>query len=126
MMSTIKEVSEETGITAYTLRYYEREGILPGVKRDESGNRFYDEESMEWLNFILALRSTGMPLSEIKQYVDWYLEGESTLAIRKQMMLDHRAKVEEDLRQTYKYLEQINYKLALYDMQEKGLMKMLP
>lgn len=125
-MSSIKEVSKETGITAYTLRYYEKEGLLPFVKRDQSGNRVYDEESMEWLHFILALRSTGMPLTEIKQYVDWYQEGESTLTLRKQMMLNHKAKVEEELRQMYKYLEQINYKLALYDLQEKGLNRMLP
>ncbi|ASR47501.1 MerR family transcriptional regulator [Paenibacillus kribbensis] len=125
-MSTIKEVSDSTGISAYTLRYYEREGILPGVKRDPSGNRLYDEESLEWLYFILALRSTGMPLVEIKQYVDLYLEGESTLKSRKQMMLKHKKKVEKDLLQTYKYLEQINYKLALYDVQEKELSKMMP
>ncbi|MEC0259338.1 MerR family transcriptional regulator [Paenibacillus lautus] len=125
-MSTIKEVSEETGITAYTLRFYEKEGLLHFVKRDQSGNRVYDEESMEWLHFILALRSTGMPLTEIKQYVDWYQEGESTLTFRKQMMLNHKAKVEEELRQKYKYLEQINYKLALYDLQEKGLNRLLP
>ncbi|WP_079914884.1 MerR family transcriptional regulator [Paenibacillus sp. 32352] len=125
-MSTIKEISKETGISPYTLRYYEREGILPHVKRDSSGNRSYDEESMEWLNFILALRATGMPLAEIKRYVDLYQEGESTLKIRKQMMLKHKEKVEKDLSETIKYLEQINYKLALYDLQEKGLTKMLP
>jgi DNA-binding transcriptional MerR regulator len=125
-MATIREISEETGISPYTLRYYEREGILPYVKRDSSGNRFYDEESKEWLNFILALRTTGMPLSEIKHYVDLYQEGESTLKLRRQMMLKHKAKVEKDLSETIKHLEQINYKLALYDMQERGLTNMLP
>ena len=125
-MSTIKEISEETGITPYTLRYYEREGILPNVKRDSSGNRSYDDESMEWLYFILALRGTGMPLAEIKHYVDLYQEGESTLKIRKQMMLKHKEKVEKDLSKTIRNLERINYKLALYDMQEKELNPMLP
>ncbi|MDV3451208.1 MerR family transcriptional regulator [Bacillus safensis] len=125
-MSTIKEISEKTGITPYTLRFYEREGILPCVKRDSSGHRLYDEESIDWLDFILALRETGMPLAEIKQYVALYQEGESTLKRRKQMMLKHKEKVEKDLSETIKYLEQINYKLALYDMQEKGLAKMLP
>ncbi|MRN52407.1 MerR family transcriptional regulator [Paenibacillus monticola] len=125
-MSTIKGFSEETGISPYTLRYYEREGILLGVKRDPSGNRLYDEESLEWLNFILSLRMTGMPLSEIKQYVDLYKEGESTLRKRKQMMLDHKGKVEKNVAETLKYLETINYKLALYDFQEKGFTKMLP
>ncbi|MCM2583042.1 MULTISPECIES: MerR family transcriptional regulator [Bacillus] len=125
-MFKIKEISEKTGITPHTLRFYEREGILPCVKRDSSGNRLYDEESMEWLNFILALRATGMPLAEIKKYVDLYREGENTLTMRKQMMLTHKEKVEKELSKTIKYLEQINYKLALYDMQEKELNKMLP
>lgn len=125
-MSTIKEVAEQTGITPYTLRYYEREGILPYVKRDASGNRLYDEESLEWLNFILALRATGMPLNEIKRYVDLYQEGEATLKTRKQMMLEHKHKVETELARTFGYLEQINYKLALYDMQEKKIQQMLP
>ena len=99
-MSTIKEVSEQTGISAYTLRYYEREGILPYVKRDQSGNRLYDEESLEWLSFTMALRATGMPLAQIKRYVDLYQEGENTLKLRKQMMLKHKEKVERDLSET--------------------------
>ncbi|WP_159888155.1 MerR family transcriptional regulator [Paenibacillus puerhi] len=125
-MSTIKEISEQTGISAYTLRYYEREGLLPYVKRDQSGNRLYDEESLEWLSFTMGLRATGMPLAQIKRYVDLYQEGENTLKLRKQMMLKHKEKVERDLSETVKCLERINYKLALYDMQEKGLTKMLP
>lgn len=125
-MSTIKEVSAKTGISPYTLRYYEREGILPYVKRDPSGNRLYDEETLEWLDFILALRATAMPLAKIKEYVDLYREGESTLKMRKQMMLEHKKKIENDLAKTYKYLEQINYKLALYDLQEKGAFHKLP
>ncbi|MBG9915311.1 MerR family transcriptional regulator [Bacillus sonorensis] len=118
---TIKEVSEMTGISNYTLRFYEKEGVLPSVKRDESGKRAYDEENIEWLHFVVALRSTGMPLSEIKQYVNWYKEGDSSLPKRKQMMIDHKAKIEQKMRELYKYLEQINYKLALYDVQEKTL-----
>ncbi|MGG6311855.1 MerR family transcriptional regulator [Paenibacillus macerans] len=125
-MSTIKEVSEETGLSTYTLRYYEREGILPNVKRDSSGNRLYDSESMEWLQFILSLRATGMPLAEIKQYVDLYKKGESTFRQRKQMMLDHKEKVEKNVAEILKYLEIINYKLALYDIQEKGMFRMMP
>lgn len=125
-MSTIKEISEEIGISPYTLRYYEREGILPFVKRDPNGIRIYDEESLEWLDFILSLRSTGMPLAEIKQYVELYQEGESTLQLRKEMMLKHKEKVEKDLAETVKNLEKINYKLAFYDMQEKRMNKMLP
>ncbi|WP_322552629.1 MerR family transcriptional regulator (plasmid) [Priestia megaterium] len=118
---TIKEVSQMTGISNHTLRFYEKEGVVPFVKRDESGNRIYDDENMEWLNFVVALRATGMPLSEIKQYVNWYKEGDSSLSERKQMMINHKAKIEQQMRELYKYLEQINYKLALYDVQEKAL-----
>lgn len=118
---TIKEVSQMTEISSYTLRFYEKEGVVPFVKRDERGNRVYDDLNLEWLNFVLALRATGMPLSEIKQYVNWYKEGDSSLSERKQMMINHKTKIEQQMRELYKYLEQINYKLALYDVQEKAL-----
>lgn len=118
MFFSIKEFSNKTGISEYTLRFYEKEGVLPFVKRNESGNRIYDHENLEWMDFISALRSTGMPLSEIKRYVELFNQGDSTIPERKQMMLDHRVKVQEQLTQTLNHLEKINYKLALYDVME--------
>ena len=115
-MYNIKEMARKTGLPAPTLRFYEKEGILPFVKRDEHGNRLYDENDLEWLDFILALRATGMPLRDIKQYVDLYQEGDGTFAARRQMMMNHKLQIEEQIANLYKYLDKINYKLALYDI----------
>lgn len=125
MIYTMKEVTIKTGISAHTLRFYEKEGVVPFVKRDKNGNRIYDEENLKWLEFMLCLRATGMTLADIKHYVELYKNGDSTIQERKQMMLNHKTKIDEQIMKSYKYLEKINYKLALYDLQEKEL-KMLP
>jgi DNA-binding transcriptional MerR regulator len=117
---TIKEVAKKTGISAHTLRFYEKEGVLPFVERDEHGNRIYNDYNLSWVELLVALRSTGMPLNDLKRYVVLYKQGESTLPERKEMMLNHRNKVEEMKNQLNKYLEKINYKLALYDVQERS------
>lgn len=115
---TIKEMTKKTGLTSPTLRFYEKEEVLPFVQRDVNGNRVYTDENISWIHFILALRSTGMP---VKRYVKLYKQENVTIQERRKMMLDHKQKVEADMRQTYKHLEQINYKLALYDAIENNL-----
>jgi DNA-binding transcriptional MerR regulator len=124
MMYTIKEVAVKTGISAHTLRFYEKEGIMTLVKRDNAGNRVYDEQNLEWLDFVVALRSTGMPLGSIKRYLELYQQGDSTIHERKEIMRNHKVKVEEQMALFHKYLEKINYKLALYDVMEKELKTM--
>ncbi len=116
MLLSIKEFSQKTNVSEYTLRFYEKEGVLPFVNRTDSGRRVYNEQNLEWIEFITALRETGMSLSEIKRYVNLYKQGNSTIPERKQMMLDQKAKVQKQLSQTLKYLEKVNYKLALYDV----------
>ncbi|MCM3151391.1 MerR family transcriptional regulator [Priestia megaterium] len=122
MSYTMRDMQEKTGLSAPTLRYYEKEGILPFVEGNEHDHRLYNDQNIEWVKFILALRATGMPLVEIKQYVvESYKKGESTISERRNMMLQHKKKVEADMSQTYLHLERINYKLALYDTLEAGL-----
>lgn len=123
MTFTIKEISTITNVPASTLRYYENEGLLPVIKRDNNGNRLYTEDNIEWINLLLALRLTGMPIKEIKKYIELYYQGSSTLNDRKKMMLQHKKRVENEITQTYKHLEKINYKLAVYDTLEAQLNK---
>jgi DNA-binding transcriptional MerR regulator len=125
MIYTVKQVAEKTGVSTHTLRFYEKEGVLLFVERDDNGNRIYSDESLAWLDFILSLRSTGMPLAGIKQYTELFLKGDQTIRERKQMMLRHKEKIEEQMTQSIRHLEKINYKLALYDVQENTL-KFLP
>ncbi|MCM3213218.1 MerR family transcriptional regulator [Niallia taxi] len=67
---TISEVAEKTGISPHTLRSYEKEGLVPTVYRDHNGIRIYEDYYLEWLSFRVCLRSTNMPLSEMKKYVE--------------------------------------------------------
>ncbi|MEH7244989.1 MerR family DNA-binding protein, partial [Bacillus sp. JJ269] len=88
-----------------------------------NGNRLYTEDNIEWINFLLALRLTGMPIKEIRQYVELYNQGNCTLSNRKKIMLQHKKNVENEISQINKYLERINYKLAVYDTLEAQLKK---
>lgn len=120
-MLTIKEVTEITEIAAPTLRYYEKEGLLPHVKRNENGKRLYDEEDLSWIYFVTALRATGMPIAQIQKYVYLYKEGDLTISERKLMMLNHKKEIERSIRDLYFNLDKINYKLALYDVLESQI-----
>lgn len=121
MAYTVRDISKKTGVTTHTLRFYEKQGVLPYAERTENGFRMYDESSIEWIETILALRSTGIPLAELKHYVDLYKEGDSTLQKRKEVMNNHKVKVEEQILQLIKTLGRINYKMALYDIQLEEL-----
>jgi len=76
---TIKDVAERVGISAHTIRYYEQEGLLPSLKRDQHGNRIFEERDIEWLELVICLRETGMPIAEIRRYVDLGMEGDQTI-----------------------------------------------
>jgi DNA-binding transcriptional MerR regulator len=118
MPYTITQFSKKTGLPSPTLRYYESEGILPFVRRNASGYRSYDDVNAMWIDFILALRETGMPLTTIKRYVDLYKEGSATMAERKAILLSHQEKVREELQQIQQHLAKIDYKLGLYEQLE--------
>ncbi len=114
---TIKEVSEKTGISAHTLRFYEKEGLLPDIERNANGVRMYCDDNITWIETVQALRSTGLPLTEIKQYLELYRSKDSTLEQRKELLLHQKNKVEDQISRLIKTLEILNYKLALLDAQ---------
>lgn len=120
-MYTMKQVTQETGLSAPTLRYYEKEHILPPIDRDSNGLRVYNDISLKSIYFIKALRATDMPIREIKEYVKLYEKGEETLQLRKSLLENHKAKVEEDLKAQALYLKRITEKIELYDEYVKNL-----
>ncbi|WP_431086648.1 MerR family transcriptional regulator [Paenibacillus sp. 8b26] len=117
-MKEIKDVVSETGVTASALRFYESMGLLPYVKRTQSGIRLYDDEDIKWVDFVTALRRTSMSISQIQEYVRLYKEGDHTISKRKMMMIEHKKAIEEKMEEIYRNLDKINYKLALYDVME--------
>lgn len=115
MTYTIREAARITGFSAYTLRYYERQKILPPVARDAAGNRMYSEEDMQLLEMIRCLKNTGMPVNEIGAFIALCGQGDGTLEQRRQMLLAHQAHVEDKIDRMCQELEHIQHKLAYYD-----------
>ncbi|RPJ01327.1 MAG: MerR family transcriptional regulator [Chloroflexi bacterium] len=111
---TIQQVVERTGLTAHTLRYYERIGLIRPVGRAASGHRQYSAADVGWLDFMRCLRSTGMPIREVKRYAELFAQGDSTLADRRALLENHRRRIEDNLRELSKSLDAIKYKIATY------------
>ncbi|KAF6573905.1 MerR family transcriptional regulator [Paenibacillus sp. SEL3] len=114
-MYSIKEVQIKSGLPASTLRYYEKEGILPDVGRDEGGRRVYTEKQIDWIRFLMAMKDTGMTIEEIKAYLELNVKGEATIQERRDFLVAHKKKVEEHVAQTQHNLEKIIQKIAFYD-----------
>jgi DNA-binding transcriptional MerR regulator len=116
---TIKDVAERVGLSAHTIRYYEQEGLLPSLKRDQHGNRIFEERDIEWLELVICLRETGMPIAEIKRYVDLSMEGDHTIPMRKQIFQKHKQMLEKKIEEINRALNKIDKKMKWYD--SKGL-----
>lgn len=123
MLYSMKYVVENLNISAKTLRFYEEKGILPNVSRDERGRRVYNEQLIDWLSFILCLRETGMPLSKIKEYKGLYEVGNTTFLQREEMLIQHKLEVQKKIEESVKHLEEINYKIAMYELQKEEVRK---
>lgn len=115
MYYSIGKVAAKTGLTVHTLRYYEKEGLLPFVRKSSSGLRMFSDNDLSWLSLIECLKETGMSLKGIKQYIDWFREGDSTLPQRLEMFKQQQLKVLAQIEQFQKYLQKIDYKVRLYE-----------
>ncbi len=115
MNYSIGQAADKMGLTAHTLRYYEKEGLLPFVKKSGSGLRVFTDSDLGWLVMIECLKGTGMTLKGIKQYIDWYREGDSTLQNRLDMFKAQKVKLEEQMALLQKHMEKIAYKIELYE-----------
>ena len=114
---TIKQVSEKTNLSAHVLRYYEKEGLLPQIRRSPSGIRRYSEDDLEWLGLICCLKNTGMSLRQIRAFVDLSAQGEGTLHARCEMLIAHKREVEEQIAEMNRHLEKVSHKIAHFTEQ---------
>jgi Predicted transcriptional regulators len=115
MSYSIKEVSQKFNISSYTLRYYEKEGLIPSVKRNESGRRLYTEDDLGWIQVIDCMRATGMSIAYIKKYVDLCAKGEDTIQERRKIIMDQKKVIEEQLKKYNELLNLVDMKLDYYD-----------
>ncbi|HEX9025451.1 MAG TPA: MerR family transcriptional regulator [Clostridium sp.] len=115
MSYSIKEVSQKYNLSTYTLRYYEREGLLPTVQRNDNNKRFYTDIDLGWIEMICCMRSTGMSISYIKNYINLCVKGNDTLSERRKIMLGQREIIKEHLKKYNDLLELVDMKLDYYD-----------
>lgn len=116
---TIKEVSEKFGISQDTLRYYERVGMIPPVTRTSSGIRNYQQEDISWVELAICMRSAGLPIEAMIEYVKLAQEGDSTFHARLQLLEDQREVLLEQREKIDATLNRLNYKIGRYEIAVK-------
>lgn len=112
---TIKDAAEMMGVPTSTIRYYDKEGLLPFMERLESGYRVFTEKDIATLRVIDCLKKTGMPIKEIKQFSDWLEQGDDTLKQRYEMFLERKRVVEQQMAELQSVLDVINHKCWYYE-----------
>ena len=112
---TIDEAAARTGLSKHTLRYYEREGLLPPVAKASSGHRRYTENDLGWILLITRLRATGMPIREAKEFVTLTWAGDHTVAQRVEVLTAYRAALVERMARDVEHLEALNRKIGYYE-----------
>ena len=129
-MYTIGQVSEMFNLPISTLRYYDKEGLFPGMER-QSGIRKFSERELEVLRVIECLKKSGLEIKDIKQFMAWCVEGASTYSNRKELFETRKAIVEAEMVKLQKTLDMLNFKClyydtAIHDGNEERLNEMLP
>jgi DNA-binding transcriptional MerR regulator len=110
----ISEASDKFNIPESTLRYYEKKGLLPLIERDKAGRRIFSEDQMALLETVICLKNTHMPVSDIKHYIDWIVEGDNTIELRLEMMKNHKQAVLAEISLMTESLKGIDVKITRY------------
>lgn len=114
-MYTINEVAKICDISVYTIRFYDKEGLLPFITRNSTGNRQFSEADLDIIKLICCLKNTGMQVKEIRQYIDLCMQGEGTAPARRQLMVTHRKAILKQIDDLKKDLNIVDLKIAFYD-----------
>lgn len=112
---TIKEVSEKYYISQDTLRYYERVGLIPAVSRTSGGIRNYDDEALGWVENAICMRSAGVPIEALIEYVKLFQEGDSTIQARLELLQEQLTGLEEQKAHIEATMKRLNYKISCYE-----------
>ncbi|BBI36648.1 MerR family transcriptional regulator [Cohnella abietis] len=111
---SIGQASAKFNIPESTLRYYDKKGLLPLIERDEAGRRLFSEHQMALLQSLIYLKNTHMPIKSIRQYMEWFVEGDSTLEFRLDMIRKHKQRVLDEISLLTKYVPGIDKKIDRY------------
>jgi DNA-binding transcriptional MerR regulator len=116
---TIQRVADRTGLSEYTLRYYERIGLIESVDRAENGHRRYTEMDIGWIEFLKCLRATGMPVAQMKIYADLTRVGGHTIDARLELLEEHRCAVLRQIEEMQRYLAVVDHKIDYYSREKE-------
>lgn len=112
---TISEVAKKYDLTTDTLRYYERVGLLPNVGRTSGGIRDYSEEDCRWVEYIKCMRSAGVSVETLIEYVKLFHEGTGTIPARKKLLLEQREQIVARINEMNEVLAKLDWKLDGYE-----------
>lgn len=114
-MCTTKEVCQEVGISYETLKFYCKEGLVPNVKRDKNNYRIFDEKNIAWLKGLQCLRKCGMSIKDMKLYMNYCIEGSSTIVQRKEMLAKSKESLLKKINELDECINFIDNKQSFYD-----------
>ena len=115
MVYTVGEMAKLLGVTASTLRYYDKEGLLPFVERSSGGIRMFQESDIEWLQVIGCMKKAGMSIKDIRRYIEMALQGDDTIALRLAMFQRQRQVLQQQLQELRHTMEMVDYKCWYYE-----------
>ncbi|WP_182187472.1 MerR family transcriptional regulator [Pectinatus frisingensis] len=121
MYFKIGEAARRTGLSIYTIRYYDKEKLLSFLKRDKNGQRIFDEDGLLYLGMICCLKDTGMPIKDIRHFIEWSMAGETTIDKRECLLREHKQKILEKIVKMNGQLLQVENKLKMYARQKKSI-----
>ncbi|MBD1381966.1 MerR family transcriptional regulator [Metabacillus arenae] len=116
---SIKEVSEMMDLPTSTIRYYEKEGLLPFVQRDKNGYRLFHEKDLGWLDFIRCLRVTEMSIPDLREIITLTIEGGDNFDVRRSILIEHRKELLKQQEQLDNAFEKVKTKLEYFDKLEE-------
>lgn len=115
MTYTIKEVAEKMGVSVPTLRYYDKEGLMPFIEKKENGTRVFKDEDFKGLEIISCMKRSGMPIKDINRYMDMCMEGDSTLQARLEVFHEREKIVKQQIEELNNIMELIKHKIWYYE-----------
>lgn len=120
MVYTVGEMAKLLGVTASTLRYYDKEGLLPFVERSSGGIRIFQESDIEWLQVIGCMKKAGMSIKDIRRYIEMALQGDDTITLRLAMFQRQRQVLQQQLEVLRHTMEMVDYKCWYYETAQKA------
>jgi len=114
MRYSISDVAKEFEITTSTIRWYEKQGLIPPIKRDENGRRYYDEADLDWFSVVMCMKGTNMSIEDIRKFAELNAMGDSTLQERLDMVKLQKEKTINKIHELEEYMKTIDFKIMYF------------